>query len=118
MNTITEMEKSRSSRDLEIPFVREMAEITYHMWRLGWDERNGGNISYLLDEAEVLKYLGAGQGEKTRSIPLSFPVKELAGKYFIVTGSGKYFRNVISDPAANLGIVRVAADGERVDVLW
>lgn len=118
MNTITEMEKSRVSRDLEIPFVREMAEITYHMWRLGWDERNGGNISYLLDEAEVLKYLGAGQGEKTRSIPLSFPVKELAGKYFIVTGSGKYFRNVISDPAANLGIVRVAADGERVDVLW
>ena len=29
------------------PFVREMCETTANMYRLGWDERNGGNISYL-----------------------------------------------------------------------
>lgn len=32
----------------DIPFVREMAEITQHMWKNGWDERNGGNVSCLL----------------------------------------------------------------------
>lgn len=24
------------------PFIGEMAEITHHMWSLGWDELNGG----------------------------------------------------------------------------
>jgi len=35
------------------PFVEEMKRTCSNMYRLGWDERNGGNISYLLDEAEV-----------------------------------------------------------------
>ena len=41
---------------LNAPFVREMCETTANMYRLGWDERNGGNISYLLDEGEVAAY--------------------------------------------------------------
>ena len=39
------------------PFVEEMRNTTANMYRLGWDERNGGNISYMLDEAEVAEYL-------------------------------------------------------------
>lgn len=100
----------------EAPFIQEMSEITRHMWELGWDELNGGNISYLLDENEVAKYINVL--EPLRTINLTFPVKELAGKYFIVTGSGKYFRNVIKDPEANLGVLRVSANGESVEVLW
>ncbi|OMD41775.1 rhamnulose-1-phosphate aldolase [Paenibacillus odorifer] len=100
----------------EAPFIQEMSEITRHMWELGWDELNGGNVSYLLDENEVAKYINVL--EPLRTIKLTFPVKELAGKYFIVTGSGKYFRNVIKDPEANLGVLRVSANGGSVEVLW
>ncbi|MEK4105858.1 rhamnulose-1-phosphate aldolase [Paenibacillus sp. FSL R10-2791] len=100
----------------EAPFIQEMSEITRHMWELGWDELNGGNVSYLLDENEVAKYINVL--EPLRTIKLTFPVKELAGKYFIVTGSGKYFRNVIKDPEANLGVLRVSGNGESVEVLW
>ncbi|KTD86394.1 rhamnulose-1-phosphate aldolase [Paenibacillus etheri] len=100
----------------EAPFIQEMSEITRHMWELGWDELNGGNVSYLLDENEVAKYINVL--EPLRTIKLTFPVTELAGKYFIVTGSGKYFRNVIKDPEANLGVLRVSANGESVEVLW
>ncbi|MEK4993337.1 rhamnulose-1-phosphate aldolase [Paenibacillus sp. FSL H7-0918] len=100
----------------EAPFIQEMSEITRHMWELGWDELNGGNVSYLLDENEVAKYINVL--EPFRTIKLTFPVKELAGKYFIVTGSGKYFRNVIKDPEANLGVLRVSGNGESVEVLW
>jgi rhamnulose-1-phosphate aldolase len=100
----------------EAPFIQEMSEITRHMWELGWDELNGGNVSYLLDENEVAKYINVL--EPLRIIKLTFPVTELAGKYFIVTGSGKYFRNVIKDPEANLGVLRVSANGESVEVLW
>lgn len=32
---------------LTAPFVREMCKTASNMYRLGWDERNGGNISYL-----------------------------------------------------------------------
>jgi rhamnulose-1-phosphate aldolase len=100
----------------EAPFIKDMAEITHHMWMQGWDELNGGNISYLLDKDEVEKYINVL--EPQRIINLSFPVKELAGKYFIVTGSGKFFRNVIKDPEANLGVLRVGENGECVEILW
>lgn len=115
MTTVLENQKERKS-GLDIPFVREMAEITQNMWKFGWDERNGGNVSYILDEAEVAKYIDIHQ--VIRTIKPAFPVNELAGKYFIVTGSGKYFKNVIADPEANLGVLRVSQDGEQLEVLW
>lgn len=114
--TISLSETSGYIGSTEAPFIQEMTEITHHLWTLGWDELNGGNISYLLDEEEVAKYMDIRSS--LRSLDLAFPVKELAGKYFIVTGSGKYFRNVIKDPEANLGVVRVSASGEHVEILW
>ena len=42
---------------LTAPFVTEMRSTCQNMYRLGWDERNGGNISYMLEEGEVAEYL-------------------------------------------------------------
>ena len=42
---------------LTAPFVQEMMQTTANMYRLGWDERNGGNISYMLDAETVGEYL-------------------------------------------------------------
>ncbi len=98
------------------PFVEEMCEATANMYRLGWDERNGGNISYLLDEKEVAEYLDLTK--VIRTIPTGFEAKALIGKIFIVTGTGKYFKNVEFDPENNLGIVRIAEDGTTAELLW
>lgn len=98
------------------PFMVEMQKTTMNMYRLGWDERNGGNISYLLDEKEVEEYLDLNQ--VIRTIPLGFDASPIRGKLFIVTGSGKYFKNVKDDPETNLGIVRIAADGKAAELLW
>ena len=38
---------------LESPIITEICDMTANMYRLGWDERNGGNISWLLDEQEL-----------------------------------------------------------------
>lgn len=101
---------------LTAPFVEEMKKTTANMYRLGWDERNGGNISYMLDESEVKEYLDT---EKIiRTIPLDFDAAPLIGKIFIVTGTGKYFKNVESDPENNLGIIRIATDGTTAELLW
>ena len=107
---------------LMAPFVREMCKTASNMYRLGWDERNGGNISYLLKEEEVAEYLDLKK--VVRTIPLmgvnevDFDASPLEGKIFIVTGTGKYFKNVESDPETNLGIVRIGKGGKEVELLW
>ncbi len=101
---------------LNAPFVEEMRKTTANMYRLGWDERNGGNISYMLEEQEVAEYLDLNN--IIRTIPLGFNAADIAGKIFIVTGTGKYFKNVNDDPENNLGIVRITADGENAELLW
>ena len=101
---------------MNAPFVREMCETTATMYRLGWDERNGGNISCLLREEEVAEYLDTGK--VLRTIPTGFDAKPLTGQYFIVTGTGQYFTNVEKDPETNLGIIRIAADGTTAALPW
>ena len=32
---------------LNAPFIKEIGEMTANMYRLGWNERNGGNISMI-----------------------------------------------------------------------
>lgn len=101
---------------LQAEYVKEMIATTANLYRLGWDERNGGNISYLLEEEEVLPYLDPK--EVVREIPMIFDAGKLAGRYFIVTGSGKYFKNVEAKPAENLGVIRVKEDGKTLQLLW
>jgi rhamnulose-1-phosphate aldolase len=101
---------------MDASFVQEMIDMTKNMYRLGWDERNGGNISYLLDETLVSKYLDLNN--VLREIPIDFDGKKLAGKIFIVTGSGEYFKNVIKTPEKSLGIIRISEKGNSVELLW
>ena len=101
---------------LTAPFMEEMRKTTANMYCLGWDERNGGNISIILDTEEVAQYLDLTR--VIRTIPLGFDAKAVASKIFIVTGTGKYFKNVESDPENNLGIVRVSSDGQDAELLW
>lgn len=100
----------------EAPFVREMCETTANMYRLGWDERNGGNISCRLDAPMVEAYLDPGR--VLRTLPLDFDASPLAGQYFIVTGTGKYFKNVEHCPQDNLGVIRIRPAGRAYEILW
>ena len=107
---------------LKAKFVREMCATASNMYRLGWDERNGGNISYMLDEREVAEYLDTEKA--LREIPVmgvnsvEADLSPLEGRIFLVTGTGKYFKNVEKDPAANLGIVKIGKGGKNVRLLW
>ena len=101
---------------LNAPFMTEMIRTATNMYNHGWDERNGGNISMLLDEAEVREHLVFPA--IVRTIPTGFTAPELDGRIFLVTGTGKYFKNVQYDPKKNLGIVRLANNGTEAEVLW
>jgi len=101
---------------LNAPFLVEMVRTATNMYAHGWDERNGGNISLRLDETEVMEYLDVKN--VLRTIPTGFSAPSLAGKYFLVTGGGKYFKNVQVDPATNLGLFRISSHGEAAEMLW
>ena len=101
---------------LNSKFMKDMIKAVNDMWLKGWDERNGGNVSYRLVKEEVESY--KEELKETRKVELFNEVKELAGEYFLVTGSGKYFRNVILEPEVNLGIIKIAEDGKSYDILW
>ena len=100
----------------EAPFVVGMCKATANMYRMGWDERNGGNISVMLENDEVAEYLDINA--PIRSFDMGFDASVLAGKIFIVTGTGKYFKNVEDDPENNLGIIKIAENGTTAEVLW
>lgn len=97
-------------------FVKELSKVANDMWLKGWDERNGGNISYRLLKEEIDKYKDELNGN--RKIELFYNAEELKGEYFLVTGSGKYFKNVLKKPEENLGIIKISDDGKYYTILW
>ncbi|MBQ3355643.1 MAG: rhamnulose-1-phosphate aldolase [Oscillospiraceae bacterium] len=101
---------------LTAPVVVELIRTVTNMYAHGWDERNGGNVSVLLDENELTEYLDLNA--VIRTIPTGFEAPELEGKYFLVTGTGKYFKNVQYEPCKNLGIVRLIENGTKAELLW
>ncbi len=101
---------------LENPIVEEAIEIIDNMYRLGWDERNGGNVSYLLKEEEIKDYLDLNH--VLRTFPLHLDASAVKGKYFLATGTGKYFRNTKRKPDECLGVFRISEDGKDAELLW
>lgn len=98
-------------------FVKGMVKATSDMWLKGWDERNGGNVSLRLLEEEV-KPFTADFCQEPRCIELTQPAPALANDWFLVTGSGKFMRNVQLDPADCLALLQVDDKGLSYKIHW
>ncbi len=98
------------------PFLTELIRTISTMYAHGWDERNGGNVSVLLDEDQVADYVDPNR--PIRDIPTGFEAPALDGAYILVTGTGKYFRKVQYDPADSLGLVHLLDGGRTARLLW
>ena len=61
-------------------FVQGMIKATSDAWLKGWDERNGGNLTLRLDEADIEPY-AADFHAKPRYIALSQPMPILANSH-------------------------------------
>ncbi len=101
----------------DVKFVQGFIRMCNDGWEQGWHERNGGNLSYRMkpEEVEEVKPYFRAEGE-WREIGASVP--GLAGEYFMVTGSGKYFRNVILDPEDSVCILQLDDRGEQYRLCW
>lgn len=102
---------------LEAGFVKGFIRMANDGWEQGWHERNGGNLTYRIkkEEVESVREELRTDGE-WKAIGTSVP--KLAGEYFLVTGSGKYFRNVILDPEDTTAIIELDDKGENYRICW
>ena len=96
--------------------VNEVTEILDLLYKHGWDERNGGNLSYILTEEEVLKICNPSNITRKFSYP-DIDLSLLVNRYLIITGTGKYFKNCLKDPENNLGIMKVI-DSHTLALVW
>lgn len=102
---------------LETGFVKGFIRMADDGWKQGWHERNGGNLTYRIKPEEVEEVKPFFSYEKPFQ-PIGTSVPGLAGEYFMVTGSGKYFRNVILEPEDTTAIIEIDEQGENYRILW
>ena len=103
--------------DMDTKLKREFTKVCSDGYALGWHERNGGNLSYRMKDAEVEEVKDLlNENAEWREIGTSVP--DLANEYFMVTGSGKYFRNVELDFEDNVAIIRVNEDGTKYKIVY
>lgn len=96
-------------------FIDETCEILDLLYKHGWDERNGGNLSYIVPESDVKEFLKSEKIMRTYSY--DFDMTSIVGKYFLITGTGKYFKNCKRDPGTNLGLFKIL-DKNTIGLLW
>lgn len=101
---------------IDSPYVETMREVIYQSYLRYWDERNGGNVSCRLTAEEVSPYEDVHEVKSTHE--LGFDASALAGQYYLVTGTGRYFRNVTKQPLLDLGLVKISEDGQSYDIVW
>jgi rhamnulose-1-phosphate aldolase len=93
-------------------------------WLQGWHERNAGNLTYRMmseDIEQCMPFFDAS-ADAVRTprewVKMGVTAENLAGEYFITTGTGKFFRNVPLDPSANIGILEISDIGDSYRVVW
>ena len=102
---------------LDAKFAKGFCRLCVDGFYQGWHERNGGNLSYRIKDSEI-ESVKEDLDESGEWKEIGTSVPKLAGEYFMVTGSGKYFRNVEIDPAANVCIIKVDDKGENYKIVW
>jgi len=86
-------------------------------WHAGWHERNGGNLTYRMRHDEIQAIRGE-LTSKTDWLDIGVVAENMAGEYFLTTGTGKYFRHIKDDPETNIGIVEISRCGGKYRIVW
>ncbi|MBR6796997.1 MAG: rhamnulose-1-phosphate aldolase [Clostridia bacterium] len=97
--------------------IKNFVRMCEDGWNQGWHERNGGNLSYRMTKTEVLDCIDKFDMSSDYK-PLGISAPNMADEHFIVTGSGKYMRNVPLCPEENICIVRIDETGSMYKVVW
>jgi len=102
---------------LDAEFIQGFIRVGNDGWERGWHERNGGNLTYRIKKEEI-ESVAENLKKDGEWKALGVSVPKLAEEYFLVTGSGKYFRNIIIKPEDSFGIIELDDRGENYKICW
>ena len=102
---------------METKLARDFIKTCTDGFNQGWHERNGGNLSYRMRQNEVEEIRDL-LNEDTAWREIGTEVPALAGEYFMVTGSGKYMRNVQLDFEDNVAVIHLNEDGTKYKIVY
>lgn len=102
---------------IEAPFVKDYIAMAAYGDQLGWHERNGGNFTYWIKDEEIQQIKEALTYDNPW-LPIGCNVSGLANEYFLISGTGKYFHNMMKDPANCAGIIQVDETGNQYRICW
>ena len=95
--------------------IGEAAKVGQMLWQRGWAEKNAGNLSH-----DVTSLLPA-KPAKLKGIPFrkqdGLP-REMAGRSFLVTGTGTRFRDIEKNAEGCLCVLRLDEKAEGYHILW
>ena len=103
---------------LDISIVKKYIRMADDGWHQGWHERNGGNLTYRIKPEEVAEMKPFFDAEPRPWVNMGVTGENLAGEYFLSTGSGKFFRNVITDPEDSICVVEINDKGDSYRIVW
>jgi rhamnulose-1-phosphate aldolase len=96
--------------------IDEIKKTSGDMARRGWAESNGGNISLRLNEENYRYFDGIEPKSGWVELPMAMP--EIAGERFLVTGTGRFLRNIELFPEKNIGVIEINKNGGAYQLLW
>lgn len=102
---------------LQADFLKAFQRMAADVFHQGWHDGGGGNLSYRVSREE-LAVARESLHEVKEWQPIGVSVPELAGEYFLVTGSGKHMRGVAAAPEGTLALLRLDAKGGRYGIVW
>ena len=104
-------------KKIDTKLKNDFIKICTDGWLQGWHERNGGNLSYRmkLDEVDEIKDF---LNDDASWLDIGAEVPDLANEYFMVTGSGKYMRNIQLDFEDNVAIIKLNDDGTKYKIVY
>lgn len=102
------------SRILE-GILEDVLSISRSLWEKGWAEANAGNLSVDVTEHVRDHHFDLPPNNR-RTLACSYPT--LATRCFLVTGSGRRFRDLSRDAAGNACILRISEDGAGYHIVW
>ncbi|EGJ27088.1 rhamnulose-1-phosphate aldolase [Streptococcus porcinus] len=98
-------------------YIDGLITLTYDMWKKGWDEYNGGNVSYRLKESEVANLSEdlaltdyVTYHDEVEVEVMDIP-QNMQDQYLLISASWSHFRHLKNQPANDSGIIRLTKKG-------
>ncbi|MDR1106805.1 MAG: rhamnulose-1-phosphate aldolase [Treponema sp.] len=102
----------------EIEVMKGFVRLCDDGFRMGWHERNGGNLTYRMKPHEVAECRPFFYEKIGAWTSCGIVAESLAGEYFIATGSGKFMRNMAINTEDNICIAEINEKGDAYRIVW